>query len=107
MHQDCFGAVLGDKFELGAGLPFYRSGPPAKIGAMAAGTCGHVRSRAHWRLSCKMLRYPALCCHAPVGRAPNRSMSDELSFTGERFIPGVPGEIWYEHWHRYHFAASI
>jgi ubiquinone/menaquinone biosynthesis C-methylase UbiE len=34
-------------------------------------------------------------------------MSDELSFTGERFIPGVPGEIWYEHWHRYHFAASI
>ena len=34
-------------------------------------------------------------------------MSDELSFTGERFIPGVPGEIWYEHWHRYHFAAPI
>lgn len=32
-------------------------------------------------------------------------MSDELTFTGERFIPGVPGEIWYEHWHRYHFAA--
>jgi ubiquinone/menaquinone biosynthesis C-methylase UbiE len=34
-------------------------------------------------------------------------MSDELPFTGERFIPGVPGEIWYEHWHRYHFAAPI
>ncbi len=34
-------------------------------------------------------------------------MSDELTFTGERFIPGVPGEIWYEHWHRYHFAAPI
>jgi len=34
-------------------------------------------------------------------------MSDELPFTGERFIPGVPGEIWYEHWHRYHFAAPL
>ncbi len=34
-------------------------------------------------------------------------MGDELSFNGERFIPGVPGEIWYEHWHRYHFAAPI
>jgi ubiquinone/menaquinone biosynthesis C-methylase UbiE len=27
-----------------------------------------------------------------------------LSFTGERFIPGTRGEIWIEHWHRYHFA---
>ena len=34
-------------------------------------------------------------------------MSEALPFTGERFIPGTPGEIWYEHWHRYHFAASI
>ena len=34
-------------------------------------------------------------------------MSDGLEFTGERFIPGVPGEIWYEHWHRYHFAAPL
>lgn len=34
-------------------------------------------------------------------------MSGELAFTGERFVPGVPGEIWYEHWHRYHFAAPI
>jgi SAM-dependent methyltransferase len=32
-------------------------------------------------------------------------MSGELAFTGERFIPGVKGEIWVEHWHRYHFAA--
>jgi SAM-dependent methyltransferase len=32
-------------------------------------------------------------------------MSDELQFTGERFIPGVKGEIWVEHWHRYHFAS--
>ena len=29
----------------------------------------------------------------------------ELPFTGERFIPGTRGEIWIEHWHRYHFAA--
>src|SRR5262245_31216724 len=34
-------------------------------------------------------------------------MSDELTFTGERFVPGAAGEIWYEHWHRYHFAASL
>jgi SAM-dependent methyltransferase len=32
-------------------------------------------------------------------------MSD-LEFTGERFIPGTRGEIWIEHWHRYHFAAA-
>jgi len=29
----------------------------------------------------------------------------ELTFTGERFMPGLTGEIWLEHWHRYHFAA--
>jgi ubiquinone/menaquinone biosynthesis C-methylase UbiE len=28
-----------------------------------------------------------------------------LPFTGERFIPGTRGEIWIEHWHRYHFAS--
>ena len=33
---------------------------------------------------------------APVGTS--------LPFTGERFVPGTPGEIWMEHWHRYHFA---
>jgi len=32
---------------------------------------------------------------------------DELEFTGERFLPGTRGEIWYEHWHRYHFAAKL
>lgn len=35
-------------------------------------------------------------------------MSDDprvLPFTGERFVPGTKGEIWMEHWHRYHFAA--
>ena len=25
----------------------------------------------------------------------------------ERFIPGIDGQIWYEHWHRYHFAAGF
>ena len=34
-------------------------------------------------------------------------MSDELPFTGERFLPGAAGEIWYEHWHRYHFVAPM
>ena len=29
----------------------------------------------------------------------------DLPFTGERFIPGTRGEIWIEHWHRYHFAT--
>jgi SAM-dependent methyltransferase len=29
----------------------------------------------------------------------------DLPFTGERFVPGTRGEIWIEHWHRYHFAA--
>ncbi|MGE5097046.1 MAG: class I SAM-dependent methyltransferase [Betaproteobacteria bacterium] len=28
-----------------------------------------------------------------------------LAFTGERFVPGTRGEIWIEHWHRYHFAT--
>lgn len=27
-----------------------------------------------------------------------------LPFTGERFVPGIEGEIWIEHWHRYHFV---
>ena len=31
-------------------------------------------------------------------------MNEPLAFTGERFVPGVKGEIWVEHWHRYHFA---
>ena len=29
---------------------------------------------------------------------------NELPFTGERYVPGTRGEIWVEHWHRYHFA---
>ena len=34
-------------------------------------------------------------------------MGQDLEFTGERFIPGTAGEIWHEHWHRYHFAAPF
>src|SRR5678815_2435404 len=34
-------------------------------------------------------------------------MGPDLEFTGERFIPGTAGEIWHEHWHRYHFAAPL
>ena len=34
-------------------------------------------------------------------------MPAELEFTGERFVPGVPGEIVYEHVHRYAFARSL
>jgi SAM-dependent methyltransferase len=30
-----------------------------------------------------------------------------LPFTGERFVPGARGEIWVEHWHRYHFATRF
>jgi len=38
--------------------------------------------------------------------ADNRP-GDDLPFTGERFVPGVQGEIWIEHWHRYHFARRF
>lgn len=31
-------------------------------------------------------------------------MTSELSFTGERFHPHLAGEMWAEHWHRYHFV---
>ena len=30
-----------------------------------------------------------------------------LEFTGERFTPECVREIWYEHWHRYAFAADL
>ena len=30
-----------------------------------------------------------------------------LPFTGERFVPGIQGEMWLEHWHRYHFASRL
>lgn len=34
-------------------------------------------------------------------------MSSKLEFTGERFTPECEREIWYEHMHRYAFAASL
>ena len=34
-------------------------------------------------------------------------MTDELEFTGERFTPECVREIWYEHVHRYAFAAPL
>ncbi len=34
-------------------------------------------------------------------------MNSRLDFTGERFVPGVPGEIAHEHWHRYAFARRF
>lgn len=37
-------------------------------------------------------------------------MSAPLQFTGERFVPGDPnakGEMWYEHWHRYHYVLPL
>src|SRR5271170_5650885 len=34
-------------------------------------------------------------------------MPTDLEFTGERFLPGIPGEIAYEHWHRYAFAKRF
>ncbi len=37
-------------------------------------------------------------------------MSSPLTFTGERFVPGDPnakGEMWYEHWHRYHYVLPL
>jgi len=34
-------------------------------------------------------------------------VSEKLEFTGERFLRGASGKIWYEHWHRYHFASKL
>ncbi|MDR2172713.1 MAG: class I SAM-dependent methyltransferase [Burkholderiales bacterium] len=34
-------------------------------------------------------------------------MSLTLEFSGERFVPGILGEIVYEHWHRYVFAQGF
>ncbi|MEO8485582.1 MAG: methyltransferase domain-containing protein [Betaproteobacteria bacterium] len=34
-------------------------------------------------------------------------MPDDLTFTGERFVPGLGGEIVYEHVHRYAFARRF
>jgi SAM-dependent methyltransferase len=34
-------------------------------------------------------------------------MAFDITFTGERFVPGCAGEIAYEHWHRYAFARQF
>jgi ubiquinone/menaquinone biosynthesis C-methylase UbiE len=34
-------------------------------------------------------------------------MVSDITFTGERFVPGCAGEIAYEHWHRYAFARRF
>lgn len=34
-------------------------------------------------------------------------MTTPLEFTGERFVPGIDGEIAHEHWHRYAFARRF
>jgi len=34
-------------------------------------------------------------------------MPSDLEFTGERFVPGIAGEIAHEHWHRYAFARRL
>jgi SAM-dependent methyltransferase len=34
-------------------------------------------------------------------------MPDDLEFTGERYVPGIAGEIAYEHWHRYAFVRRL
>ena len=39
--------------------------------------------------------------------AHDSTASTALTFTGERFTPEVRGPIWYEHWHRYAFVASL
>ena len=44
---------------------------------------------------------PAASYNVPMSESPDTG----LPFTGERFVPGTKGEIWMEHWHRYHFAA--
>ena len=34
-------------------------------------------------------------------------MTIALSFTGERFHPELAGDMWAEHWHRYHFVLPL
>ena len=34
-------------------------------------------------------------------------MNADLEFDGERYVPGTPGEIAYEHWHRYAFVRRF
>jgi 2-polyprenyl-3-methyl-5-hydroxy-6-metoxy-1,4-benzoquinol methylase len=41
-----------------------------------------------------------------MSSAPSAS-SNPLTFTGERFLPNEQGEMWAEHWHRYHFVRPL
>jgi ubiquinone/menaquinone biosynthesis C-methylase UbiE len=34
-------------------------------------------------------------------------MTATLTFTGERFLPDQAGEMWAEHWHRYHYVQRF
>ena len=43
----------------------------------------------------------------PPEAAAVAATSASLEFTGERFVPGAPGEIAHEHWHRYAFARPL
>ena len=33
--------------------------------------------------------------------------ANPLTFTGERFLPSARGELWSEHWHRYHYVLPF
>jgi ubiquinone/menaquinone biosynthesis C-methylase UbiE len=35
------------------------------------------------------------------------STNQQLTFTGERFLPNEAGEMWAEHWHRYHAIQHL
>jgi SAM-dependent methyltransferase len=53
-----------------------------------------------------MLAAPWAAAVSRLGRPGATDVSD-IEFTGERFVPGVPGEIAHEHWHRYAFARRF
>ena len=50
-----------------------------------------------------------MVAHAPLRTEflTTESMSADLEFTGERYVPGTAGEIAHEHWHRYAFARRF
>jgi SAM-dependent methyltransferase len=38
---------------------------------------------------------------------PTEASNAPLTFTGERFHPDRAGEMWFEHWHRYHAVTPV
>src|SRR3954470_20334882 len=46
-------------------------------------------------------------CTCTHDRFPGRRALDFRMSDVERYVPGMQGPIWYEHWHRYHFAAPL